>query len=112
MVIHGINVTLYDRTQTGTDAFNEPVYTEKPVTVENVLVAPLSETEILETTNLTGRKAVYQLGLPKGDTNEWTNRKVEFFGKTFRVIGAPQEGIEDMVPTDWHKKIRVEIVDE
>ena len=38
--IKGIPVTLYEKTQTDEDAFHDPVYTEMPVTVENVLVTP------------------------------------------------------------------------
>ena len=36
-LIKGIPVTLYERTKTGEDAFHEPIYTEIPVIVENVL---------------------------------------------------------------------------
>ena len=37
-MIRGMTVVLYVRTQTGTDAFNAPIYAEHPVEVENVLV--------------------------------------------------------------------------
>lgn len=105
----GIEVTLYTRTQTGTDPLNHPIYEEVPEVVENVLVAPMSTQEILDTLNLTGREAVYQLGIPKGDDHEWTaGSKVSFFGEDWRVIGLPQEGIEELVPLSWNKKVRVE----
>ena len=35
--MRGMTVTLYEQTQTSTDAFGAPVYTETPVTVDNVL---------------------------------------------------------------------------
>lgn len=41
-LIKGIPVTLYERTKTGEDAFHEPVYAETPVTVENVLITPVT----------------------------------------------------------------------
>lgn len=107
-MIKGITVTLYTVTQTGVDAFNRPVYAETAVPVENVLVAPLSDEEVLETLNLTGKKAKYQLGIPKGDAHDWENRKVRFFGEDFRVIGHPTEGIESMIPLGWNKKVKVE----
>ena len=107
--ITGITITLYDLTQTGTDPLNKPVYAETPVQVDNVLVAPVSSTEQLETYTLTGRKAVYQLGIPKGDTHDWkAGKKVSFFGADWRVIGIPTEGIEEMIPLDWNKKVQVE----
>ena len=105
----GITVTLYDRTETDVNQLNEPIYNSTAVNVENVLVAPMSSEEVLQTYTLTGRKAVYQLGIPKGDTHEWTAGKtVKFFGQTWRIIGAPEEGIEELIPLSWNKKVRVE----
>lgn len=112
MQIKGITVLLLDRTQTGTDDFNRPVYEETEVPVSNVLVAPVSDKEIIETLELTGRKAVYQLAIPKGDTNRWEGQRVSFFGETWRVIGKPVKGIEELMPLPWNMKVKVESVDE
>lgn len=106
--LKGITVTLYEKTQTGTDAFNEPIYTETPVPVDNVLVSPTSQTEILETVNLYGRKAVYTLAIPKGDTHDWTNRKITFFGKDWQSFGIPSHGIDDLIPLGWNLKVTVD----
>jgi hypothetical protein len=107
--LKGITITLYDLTQTGTDPLNKPIYAETPVQVDNVLVAPVESTEQLETYTLTGRRAVYQLGIPKGDTHDWTaGKRVSFFGADWRIIGIPTEGIESMIPLDWNKKVQVE----
>lgn len=107
--MNGITVVLYDRTQVGVDALNHPIYTETPVNVDNVLVAPMNSTEALETYNLTGRRAVYQMAIPKGDTHEWTaGKKVRFFGADWRIIAIPTEGIENLIPLSWNKKVQVE----
>lgn len=107
--MRGITITLYEPTQTGTDALNAPIYTDEAVSVDNVLVAPMTTEEVLQTYTLTGRKAVYQMGIPKGDTHEWTaGKKVRFFGEDWRIIGLPEEGIEHLIPLDWNKKVRVE----
>ena len=109
MAIRGITVTLYEQTQTGTDPLNKPIMTETATAVDNVLVAPVSSTEQLETFNLTGRKADYQLAIPKGDAHEWkAGQKVSFFGKDWRIIGIPTEGIEELIPLSWTKKVQVE----
>lgn len=107
-MIKGITISLLETTKTGVDAFNHDVYAENWVNVENVLVAPLSETEILETVNLTGRKCVYQLGIPKGDAHKWENVRVRFFGEEFRTVGAPIKGIDELIPLSWNAKVRVE----
>lgn len=107
--IKGITVTLHERVKTGTDAFKAPVYRDNPVLVENVLVSPVSSNEILDTYNLTGRKAVYQLAIPKGDAHDWSaGTKVSFFGSDWRIIAIPLEGIEELIPLDWNRKVQVE----
>lgn len=112
MQIKGIPVTLYERTESGEDSFGAPIYAETEVTVDNVLVAPVSAQEVLDTLSLTGRKVVYQLGLPKGDNHDWTaGTKVSFFGETFRTIGDIRQGIEEMVPLEWHKIVSVERIE-
>ena len=106
--IHGITVTLYDKVKTGTDGFGRPVYGEIPVSVENVLVGEPSSQEVVDTLNLTGKRLAYTLGIPKGDAHTWTDRKISFFGEDFRAIAAPVQGIEDMIPLEWNKKVQVE----
>lgn len=108
--LKGIAITLYEKTQVITDPFGAPIYDETAVQVDNVLVTPSSEQEIIDTLNLTGRKAIYTLGIPKGDTHDWNNVNVSFFGKTFRTIGMPVEGIDSMIPLEWNKKVRCEVV--
>lgn len=111
--MRGITVTLYTKERVDYDPLNNPIYDYPPVEVSNVLVAPASETEILETFNLTGRKAIYTLAIPKGDTHEWTSgSKVSFFGQEWRIIGYPTEGIESLIPLSWNKKVRVEAYDQ
>lgn len=107
-MIKGITVTLYKRTQTGTDEFNAPIYTETAIDVDNVLVAPATMQEVLDTHNLYGRKAVYTIAIPKGDTNNWDNAKVRFFGEDWRVFGIGQKGIDANIPLNWNEKRTVE----
>ena len=106
--IKGITVILLEKIEIGKDAFNKMQYKEVEEKVENVLVAPASSDDVINQLNLTGKKAVYSLGIPKGDTHNWVDRRVKFFGKTWKTIGIPQEGIEELIPLDWNKKIEVE----
>lgn len=108
VLIKGINVILVDKIQTGVDDFGSPLIEEKEIVVKNVLVAPASTDDITNNVNLTGKKAVYTLGIPKGDTNVWENKEVIFFGKRWKTIGIPVEGIESLIPLKWHKKVMVE----
>ncbi|WP_208422201.1 hypothetical protein [Latilactobacillus fragifolii] len=106
--IQGITITLIDQVQTGTDPLGNPIIEDKPVEISNVLVAPVSADDITNQLNLTGRKAVYTLAIPKGDTHDWENKSVVFFGQRWKVFGMPLEGIDDLIPLDWNKKVMVE----
>lgn len=106
--MRGVSVVLHVRTQSGVDAFNDPVWTETTVTVPNVLVGQPTTDDVTSSISLYGKKLEYVLGLPKGDTHDWTDTVVEIFGRTFRTFGDVIEGVEANVPTPWHKKVRVE----
>lgn len=107
-LIQGITVLLYEPTQTGTDSFNHPVYTEQPVAVEDVLVCPVIADDLVSETQLHGKKAEYELCIPKGDSHDWQDKRVEFFGQMWRTFGFPLQWIEENVPLDWNMKIKVE----
>lgn len=109
-MLKGETIKLYTRIETGRDALNRPVCEETVIEVENVLIGSPSSQEALDTLNLTGRKAEYTLGIPKGDTNEWENKTVEFWGKKWRTIGIPVTGIQELLPQGmpWGKNVQVE----
>lgn len=112
--INGITIKLWvPSDDTAADPFNH-VSTQTNgewTDVEDVLVAPMSDTEILDTVNLFGRRATYQMAIPKGDTHDWTDGNfVQFFGEYWRIVGHPTEGIEANIPLRWNKKVRVESI--
>ena len=102
-MIKGITVKLYEQTPDGKDSFGHPIVKETPVCVENVLVSPASTTEILDTLNLIGKKAVYKLAVPKEDFHNWQDCRV-----SWRVIGLPQQGIKENIPLVWNQIWMVE----
>ncbi len=108
MLLKGISVILYNRIRTGQNELGEDVYEEAPETVEDVLVAPSTNEDLINDIRRYGKKAEYILAIPKGDTHVWEDRTVEFFGRRWRTFGFVEQGIEELVPTRWHKKVRVE----
>ena len=104
----GIDITLYDKVQTGIDEFNRPIYEDVPMTVENVLIGEPTTEQIVDELNFSGKRLAYTLAIPKGDTHEWIDRKVEFFGQVFRTFGVPTQGIDHLIPLSWNKKVKVE----
>lgn len=107
MGIHGIPIELAVKVQTGTDGFNRPIYGTTWVTVDNVLVGQPTTEEITDELNLSGKRLDYLLGIPKGDTHDWEDTQVRFWGQIYETIGAPTQGIESMIPLSWNKKVKV-----
>lgn len=99
-----MTVTLINKVEVGKDEFNHPMYVQECTDVEDVLVAPASTTEIADSLNLTGKKAVYTIAIPKGDQHCWKDQKVKFWGRVWQVIGFSQRGIEENIPLKWNEK--------
>lgn len=106
--MRGVTIILYNKVQTGVDAFNRPVYEDVATTVDNVLIGEPTTEDVINELNLTGKHLAYTLAIPKGDTHEWNDRKVEFFGEVFHTYGEPTQGIEHLIPLSWNKKVKVE----
>lgn len=107
-MIKGITVTLFDKVEIGKDSFDIPIYEERPIEVENVLVGQPATDDIITNESLYGKKTTYILSIPKGDTHDWENKKVSFFGQTFKSFGHVIQGIDENIPLNWNKKINVE----
>ena len=106
--IHGIPITLIDKQVVSKDPFGSPVVKDVEITIDNVLVAPATTEDVTSQLSLTGKKISYTLGIPKGDIHDWENKEVRFFGKRWKTVGIPLEGIESMIPLEWNKKVMVE----
>lgn len=100
--IKGITITLITKEEAGRDGFDHPIYVEKEETVENVLVSPVTATEAIDALDFEGKKAIYNIAIPKGDQHTWKDQIVEFFGDRWQVIGFPKRGIEENIPLDWN----------
>ena len=106
--IHGIPITLIDKQVVSIDPFGSPVVKDVEITIDNVIVSPATTEDVTSQMSVTGKKISYTLGIPKGDNNDWENKEVRFFGKRWKTVGIPLEGIESMMPLEWNKKVMVE----
>lgn len=107
-MIKGITVILIDKISDGVDPFGTPIYRDDEIPVDNVLVTPFTTDDMVNQLNLTGKKAVYTLAIPKGDEHDWEDKEVRFFGQTWRTFGFVTQGIDHLIPLDWNKKVMVE----
>lgn len=110
--MRGVTIKLIDKVDSGqTDELNRTIFIDRQITVHDVLVAPSSGQEIIDTLNLYGKKAIYTLGIPKTDTNTWEDREVILpapFAGRYRTIGYSTAGIDAMIPLRWNRKVTVE----
>jgi hypothetical protein len=104
----GMTVQLAVKTVTGYDPFGAPIETEELIDVEDVLVGQPSTDDVTNTIQLYGKKIEYVLGIPKGDTHNWTDAEVIIWGQRFRTIGYPQTGIQENIPLRWGQNVRDE----
>lgn len=113
--LKGITVTLYEETITGYDGLGNPITEEQAETVDNVLVGEPSTDDITTSVSLYGKQISYMLAIPKGDTHNWVDKRVDWtdaYGITHSVktFGYPITGIESNIPSQlpWHMKVRCE----
>lgn len=104
----GMTVQIVKKTQTGTDPFGVPIYSETLENVQDVLVGQPSTDDVNSTISLYGKQIAYTLGIPKGDTHEWTDAEVIIWGDRYRTIGYPETGIQENIPLRWGKNVKVE----
>lgn len=109
MVIKGEEIQLVKHTLKEFDAFGSPIYEDSIINVPNVVISPVSTDDVIETLNMTGKKAVYQLCIPKNDTNEWKDTEVIFWGERYRTIGIPKQYM--FTPLEWNKQVQVERIE-
>ena len=106
--MRGMTIQLVQKTQIGVDEFNAPIYTEELIDVDDCLVGQPSADDVANTLALYEKKIAYTIGIPKGDTHNWTDAEIVMFGARFRTIGYPETGIQANIPLRWGQNIKVE----
>jgi len=104
----GTTIQLVVKTQSGTDPFGAPIYTEELVDVPDVLVGSPTTDDITDSLSLYGKKIEYMLGIPKGDTHNWVDTDVIIWGNRYRTFGYPITGEQANIPLRWGQNVRVE----
>lgn len=111
MGIQGISIQVMQKTITGYDWANQPIYSDEWVSVDNVLVGEPTTDDITQALDLFNKRIAYVMAIPKGDTHEWVNTKVrlpEPFAGEYQTVGIPTAGIEENIPLQWNKKVKIE----
>ena len=52
-------------------------------------------------------RIIFFNGIHYHNGSVWIDKEVIVFGKRFRTVGEPTQGIEANIPLDWNKKVKV-----
>lgn len=104
----GTDIQIAVNTVVGYDEFGAPIIREDFETVKDCLVGSPTSEQITDALNMYGKKLVYVVGIPKGDTHTWENRKVMIWGEMYQTFGFCMTGIQENIPLRWGQNIRVE----
>lgn len=104
----GTTVQLVVKTESGTDAFGAPTYTEELIEVDDVLVGQPSSEDATNTLQIYGKRIAYTLGIPKGDEHNWIDAELYIWGDKYRTIGYPVTGEQENIPLRWGANVHVE----
>lgn len=109
-MIRGETVVLIEKTQTGVDPMGTPIYEETEAVVDDVCVGSPAADPVTETNDLDGKRCAFVLGIPKGDTHNWSDTVVYIRGEKYKTYGPPLIQTEANVPAriPWNTQIKVE----
>lgn len=51
----------------------------------------------------------YTVGIPKGDTHDWCDRKLSFWGRLWRTMGIPETAEQQNIPLCWGQNVTVRL---
>jgi hypothetical protein len=72
-----------------------------------VLIGQPCTNDRADSIDLDGKRIDYVLGIPKGDTHNWVDTEIIFFGQRFKTVGYPQTGIQENIPLRWGQNVKV-----
>lgn len=104
-------LTFAMKTKTGSDAMGNAINTTANITVEDCLVAPISEpSNAREAQALEQSRDQVRIHLPKAFTGDVSNSDVEYDGKTFHLDSDSVKFMDANTPTRWNRYFRAEAI--
>ena len=110
-MIKGIAVTFNTQVDGTVDELNDATQTTTPITIENVLIAPITEpANAREAQALEQSRDQVRVHLPKADERSVADSTFEWGGKTFRVDSSSVPFMNENTPGDWNRYFRAECI--
>lgn len=111
LMLQGMPITFTKQVADGTDSLNDPTYTTQEITVDDCLVAPITEpANARETQALEQSRDQVRVHLPKTNTQDISDSTFIYQGKTFKVDSASVSFMNENTPGRWNTYFRAECV--
>ena len=107
----GMSITFTQRVASGTDDMNNPTYTDRVVTIDDCLIAPITEpTTAREQQAIAQSRDQLRVHLPKATDEDIAHSTFVYGGKTFTVDSDSTKFMPENTPTRWDRYFRAESV--
>lgn len=110
-MIHGETVIVGFPEEKGRDSLNNPIIEWEDVEVSNVLVCPVTQSDMSEADRPNAVRVVYNLHFPKTFTGSLRGCKVNVRGEWLGVVGDPRPYTDANVPGSWNMPVEVGVFD-
>lgn len=108
-MIEGMQITFIKQVAAGVDALNDPTYTTQEITIDDVLVAPITEpANARESQALAQSRDQVRVHLPKASDDDISDSTFVYDGKTFRVDSDSVKFMAANTPGRWDRYFRAE----
>ena len=107
----GISLTFKLKSPTGEDAMGNPVNAETNVTVDDCLIAPITEpSNAREQQALEQSRDQVRIHIPKAYTGDLSHSEIDWDGKTFQLDSDSVAFMNENTPTRWNRYVRAEAI--
>jgi hypothetical protein len=112
MLMNGISLTFTKRVASGVDALNNPTYTDTEITIDDCLIAPITEpANAREQQAMEQSRDQVRIHLPKASDDDISHSTLTWGGKVFNIDSDSVVFMDDNTPTRWNRYFRAERVD-
>lgn len=111
MLMIGTQLTFSKKVEAGRDALNNPTWSTEDITIDDCLIAPISEpTSAREQQAMDQSRVQVRIHLPKADSRDVSGSTVVWDGMTFTVDNDGVAFMTENTPTRWNRYFRAEAV--
>lgn len=111
VMLNGMPVTFSKQVANGVDELNDPTYTTQDITIEDCLIAPITEpSNLRESQALEQSRDQVRVHLPKVNTEDISDSEFTYEGKVFKVDSASVQFMDSNTPGRWNTYFRAECI--